>query len=110
MHARPVRRRGRIRRITSYNVCYTKLLRSGVDFILADDIEQAMWNKFVFWSALAGATCTLRANIVITSYSIHYTKLYDFDAGVGDGNIVGAYRHTPRHVNFSVRQSRRKPP
>lgn len=38
---------------------------SGVDFILADDIEQAMWNKFVFWSALAGATCTLRANIGI---------------------------------------------
>ncbi len=36
---------------------------SGVDFILSDDIEQAMWNKFVFWSALAGATCTLRANI-----------------------------------------------
>ncbi len=38
---------------------------SGIDFILSDDIEQAMWNKFVFWSALAGATCTLRANIGI---------------------------------------------
>ena len=38
---------------------------SGVDFILSDDIEQAMWNKFVFWAALAGATCTLRANIGI---------------------------------------------
>lgn len=36
---------------------------SGVEFILADDIEQAMWNKFVFWASLAGATCTLRANI-----------------------------------------------
>lgn len=24
-----------------------------------------MWNKFVFWMALAGATCTLRANIGI---------------------------------------------
>lgn len=41
-----------------------QLLRaSGVEFIVADDVEQAMWNKFVFWSALAGATCTLRANI-----------------------------------------------
>ena len=39
------------------------LAASGVEFILADDIEQAMWNKFVFWSALAGATCTLRACI-----------------------------------------------
>ena len=38
---------------------------SGVDFVLSDDIEQAMWNKFVFWAALAGATCTLRANIGI---------------------------------------------
>ena len=36
---------------------------SGVEFIVADDVEQAMWNKFVFWSALAGACCTLRANL-----------------------------------------------
>ena len=43
---------------------------SGVDFILSDDIEQAMWNKFVFWSALAGATCTLRANIGIILQTI----------------------------------------
>lgn len=41
-----------------------QLLRaSGVEFIVADDVEQAMWNKFVFWSALAGATCTLRASL-----------------------------------------------
>lgn len=39
------------------------LAATGVEFILSDNIEQAMWNKFVFWSALAGATCTLRANI-----------------------------------------------
>jgi len=38
---------------------------SGVEFMLSDDIEQAMWNKFVFWASLAGATCTLRANIGI---------------------------------------------
>jgi 2-dehydropantoate 2-reductase len=36
---------------------------SGVEFIVADDVEQAMWNKFVFWSALAGACCTLRASL-----------------------------------------------
>ncbi len=41
------------------------IANSGVEFILSDDIEQAMWNKFVFWAALAGATCTLRANIGI---------------------------------------------
>ncbi len=39
------------------------LASSGFEFILSDDIGQAMWNKFVFWSALAGATCTLRATI-----------------------------------------------
>ena len=39
------------------------LQASGVEFIVADDVEQALWNKFVFWSALAGASCTLRANI-----------------------------------------------
>lgn len=38
---------------------------SGVELVLSDDIEQAMWNKFVFWASLAGATCTLRANIGI---------------------------------------------
>ena len=36
---------------------------SGVDVVRSDNIMQAMWNKFVFWAALAGATCTLRANI-----------------------------------------------
>ena len=41
-------------RITSYNVCYTKLLRS----------------------QLTGMAPKV-AMLVITSYSIHYTKLYD---------------------------------
>ncbi len=39
------------------------LANAGFEFIPSEDIGQAMWNKFVFWSALAGATCTLRANI-----------------------------------------------
>ena len=36
---------------------------SGFEFVLADDIEQTMWDKFVFLSTLAAATCTLRASI-----------------------------------------------
>ena len=48
-----------------------KLLQaSGVEFIAADDVEQAMWNKFVFWSALAGASCTLRANIGVVLQTV----------------------------------------
>ena len=46
-------------RITSYNVCYTKLLR------MFPNIEGKEWFK---------ASCKW---IVITSYSIHYTKLYE---------------------------------
>ncbi|WP_300449295.1 ketopantoate reductase family protein [Accumulibacter sp.] len=39
------------------------LAASGVDFSLSDHVEQAMWDKLVFLSALAGATCTLRAGV-----------------------------------------------
>ena len=48
-------------RITSYNVCYTKLLRltQEVKILNLSDISQEI------------------ADFVITSYSIHYTKLYD---------------------------------
>lgn len=42
----------------------TRLLSSaGFDFVLSDNIEQAMWDKIVFLSTLAGATCTMRASI-----------------------------------------------
>ena len=51
-------------RITSYNVCYTKLLRTN-----RKDIYDAM--KFI--QKTIGAV----PSPVITSYSIHYTKLYD---------------------------------
>ena len=46
-------------RITSYNVCYTKLLRVG---LVAGGYKDALLGF---------------DRSVITSYSIHYTKLYD---------------------------------
>ena len=56
---------GKAARITSYNVCYTKLLRN-------------KWRDAGYWLlpllAVMGAFWFRR---VITSYSIHYTKLYD---------------------------------
>ena len=55
------------RRITSYNVCYTKLLR----LELADDLGFPL---LVRPSYVLGGQ---KMKIVITSYSIHYTKLYD---------------------------------
>lgn len=39
------------------------LASAQVDFTLSDNIEQAMWDKIVFLTTLAGATCTLRASI-----------------------------------------------
>jgi len=39
------------------------LARSGFDFALSETVEQAMWDKFVFLSTLAAATCTLRASV-----------------------------------------------
>jgi 2-dehydropantoate 2-reductase len=39
------------------------LSATAIDFTHSDNIEQAMWDKIVFLSSLAGATCTLRASI-----------------------------------------------
>jgi len=36
---------------------------SGIEFTLADNIEQAMWDKVVFLATLAGSTCLIRASI-----------------------------------------------
>ena len=80
-------------RITSYNVCYTKLLRAE-GLIIEDEKIQTQYKK------LSGATFTgqkidlsqfekpkkkkednkkdfKKGHNVITSYSIHYTKLYE---------------------------------
>jgi len=41
-----------------------QLLRnSTIEFTLSENIEQVMWDKLVFLSALAAATCTMRASI-----------------------------------------------
>ena len=40
-----------------------QLSKANFDFILSDTIEQAMWDKIVFLTALAGASCTLRASV-----------------------------------------------
>ncbi len=39
------------------------LTSSGIDFSLSENIECEMWDKFIFLSALAGATCTMRSPI-----------------------------------------------
>jgi 2-dehydropantoate 2-reductase len=39
------------------------LTSPGLDFMVSDDIVQAMWDKFVFLASLAGTTCLMRANV-----------------------------------------------
>ena len=42
----------------------TALLASArFEFLPVDDVAQALWNKFVFLTALAGATCLMRASV-----------------------------------------------
>ena len=94
-----------VSRITSYNVCYTKLLRSltgllGIttltgmvvrNGIILIDYAQKLRIEHPIMTirevALAAGKRRMRpifltsaaASVVITSYSIHYTKLYELD-------------------------------
>ena len=67
-------------RITSYNVCYTKLLREGTYYFLLT-IRGAQDISVPAYSANISGFIILRS--VITSYSIHYTKLYDSPLTLG---------------------------
>ena len=57
-------------RITSYNVCYTKLLRIRVKMSMISRRICEMGCRLPVFKGMA-------VILVITSYSIHYTKLYD---------------------------------
>ena len=66
-----------IRRITSYNVCYTKLLRLLMDETtvqVLDERDKSNTSKSYMWVQRGFYD---GKPIVITSYSIHYTKLYE---------------------------------
>ena len=101
-------------RITSYNVCYTKLLRiqNVVNNATVPVIETGAGICHTYLDATADAAMatdiTLNAKvqrpsvcnsmetmIVITSYSIHYTKLYDpplLDAKIiCNSNLIGLF-------------------
>ena len=84
-------------RITSYNVCYTKLLRKGLNiggheeplFVTGTDVKRniiyvgegtehpGLYRAGLFISKEEGIYILFDQEHVITSYSIHYTKLYD---------------------------------
>ena len=81
------------RRITSYNVCYTKLLRTFalnqvsdtaifLNETLRDSVKYENLYKYFKMTAIPSKPATksikyIAVTDVITSYSIHYTKLYE---------------------------------
>ena len=82
----------RARRITSYNVCYTKLLRTPAEAASvreaspkAPESQEAFLWKVALWS-------------VITSYSIHYTTLYDLASMLSAGLLMGWLTRVARHT------------
>ena len=62
-----------LNRITSYNVCYTKLLRSRVRVLVTYDFRFSL----PVWFGINIPLASTSEMVVITSYSIHYTKLYE---------------------------------
>ena len=115
-------------RITSYNVCYTKLLRDHEDFQVgtrqslsfqcinlfhdgivqredspcpfSSDIErrshwllQKLIHPLEHWMVGAPAEAS-----VITSYSIHYTKLYEFCAVRSNDSLSWNYSTEPKPI------------
>ena len=85
-HLRDTPTPGNMVRITSYNVCYTKLLRLFDEFTVvkptANQVTVPLFGNMdhhqIEFTRLEGLETDHRIlEIVITSYSIHYTKLYD---------------------------------
>ena len=67
-------------RITSYNVCYTKLLRSVSHLKYPDHYNfnrKDIAGIQKIFAETSGNKIIIVTENVITSYSIHYTKLYD---------------------------------
>ena len=67
-------------RITSYNVCYTKLLRIKNQNILPFRGVVAGLKEIHRYGIMIAAVTNASIHRVMTSYSIHYTKLYDTNA------------------------------
>ena len=62
-------------RITSYNVCYTKLLRREEDMVGSSQLSESELGRALVHAFGGPENITnLDRN---TSYSIHYTKLYE---------------------------------
>lgn len=69
----------------------SKLLgASGFDFVLADNIGQALWDKIVFLATLAGSTCLMRASVGVIMTTLEGERfvngLLDECAAIAEAN------------------------
>ena len=81
-------------RITSYNVCYTKLLR---DFAT---LKNAIHLDSMDINGLIQAELAMKG--VITSYSIHYTKLYEMSDELGNIEAERIYLKEKQKAPFKT--------
>ena len=60
---------------------------------VAQDLRLGSWVSVGFVAALVGFALISAAGFVITSYSIHYTKLYDAFVHQTTGIVIGLRSH-----------------
>ena len=85
-------------RITSYNVCYTKLLRNRVLDFYRNRTKRPI--RAIYTYGGGALLPGLNTYIVITSYSIHYTKLYDGSFGAIAVKIEHAVNFEQHGIHF----------
>lgn len=80
------------------------LAGSNIDFALSENIENEMWDKFVFISTLAGATCTMRAAIgdILQTYLGEAFILRLFDECLA---VTSKYGHQPLDERLALYRS-----
>lgn len=73
------------------------------EFILSENIEQTMWDKFVFLATLAAATCTLRASVgdIVRTLAV---KISSADcSAVEAARVAAACGHTVGEAQLAAR-------
>lgn len=80
------------------------LARCGIDFQLSEDIDADMWDKFIFLTALAGATCMMRSTIgrILETHSGGNLVRGLLDECIA---VAARYDHTPAPEPLAVYRS-----
>lgn len=80
------------------------LAHSGIDFSLSERIESEMWDKFVFLTTLASATCTMRTGVG-DILKTHWGEEFILGLLGECSAIAQKYGHQPSQERLSAYQS-----